>query len=82
MTRKVDYLPWTGQPFSYEKHPEQKEWHDHLRAHCGAEIDPSRLISRARFFERDMRSKRAGVGGVIEREHGGPKMKGRSSPAL
>ena len=49
-------MPWTGQPFSYEKHPEQKEWHDHLRTHCGAEIDPSAFISpEARVFTESLK---------------------------
>lgn len=45
MNREVDYLPWTGQPFSYEKFPDQKDVHDQLRAKCNAEIDPTAFIS-------------------------------------
>ncbi len=56
MTREVDYLPWTGQPFSYEKLPEQKELHDQLRAKCGAEIDPTAFISpQARVFPHSLK---------------------------
>ena len=51
MSRKVDYLPWSGHPFSHEKQPEQKEWHEHLRVNYGAEIDPGAFISpQARVF--------------------------------
>ena len=54
-----------------------------LRLLGGAEVDPSRFVVSAGFFERDMRSQSAGVGGVIEREHGGPRMMGRDRrPAL
>jgi len=45
MSRKVDYLPWIGQPFSHEKFPEQKDWHEHLRTTGNAEIDPAAFIS-------------------------------------
>src|ERR1700722_16086294 len=47
-----------------------------LRLLGGAEVDPSRFVSGVRLFERNMRSKSAAVGGVIEREHGGPRMMG------
>jgi len=45
MSRKVDYLPWIGQPFNYDKHPEQKARHEDLRQTAGAEIDPTAFIS-------------------------------------
>jgi acetyltransferase-like isoleucine patch superfamily enzyme len=45
MAREVDYLPWTGQPFSYRKQSEQKEHHAYLLAHNGAEIDPAAFVS-------------------------------------
>ena len=36
------------------------------------EVDEARVIRGARLLERDMRSERAGVGRVVEREHGNP----------
>jgi len=56
MSRKVDYLPWTGQPYSHEKHPDQKARHEQLRAECGAEIDPAAFISpEARVYTESLK---------------------------
>ena len=51
MARKVDYLPWTGHPFSSENQPEQRELHERLRRERGATIDPAAFVSpEARVF--------------------------------
>jgi acetyltransferase-like isoleucine patch superfamily enzyme len=56
MSRQVDYLPWMGHPFTFDHHPEQKAWHEHLRTHCGAEIDPGAFISpEARVFTESLK---------------------------
>jgi acetyltransferase-like isoleucine patch superfamily enzyme len=56
MNRKVDYLPWTGQPFSHDKQPEQKARHEELRAQGKVEIDPAAFISpEARVFTESLK---------------------------
>jgi acetyltransferase-like isoleucine patch superfamily enzyme len=56
MSRKVDYLPWTGRPYGYEHHPEQKARHEQLKKDCGAEIDPEAFISlEARVFTESLK---------------------------
>jgi acetyltransferase-like isoleucine patch superfamily enzyme len=56
MPREVDYLPWTGQPFSQQAQPEQEEWRRHLQTHAGADIDPAAFISpHARVFTQSLK---------------------------
>jgi len=50
-SRKIDYLPWVGFPFSPEVRDEQTALHSNLAAECGAEISPEAFISpEARVF--------------------------------